>query len=238
MPDAALDVSGLSLVRGAVRLGPITFSLPGSGCYWLTGDSGAGKSLLLESLAGFHAEACGSIRVEDEQGWREVGEFAPERRSIALMPQRWRLFPHWSVARNLRFAARLGSAPPERLRRLADRLDVARLLDRPSRALSGGETQRVALIQTLLAPARILLLDEPLSAVDAALQSTVLDLLHEEASANGRICIVAAHRALEGHPMQGMIRIERGQLISPAGAPIRDQAEILIPAKLRAGRLV
>ena len=234
MPEASLDVSRLSLSRtpsgASALLGPLSFSLPHAGCWWLAGVSGAGKSLLMESLAGFHADAQGSVRVNG----KEVGRYAPERRSITLMPQRWKLFPHWTVARNLRFAARLadaeGRAPdpgahpdrlnpdlqePDRSVRLARRLQVADLLRRPARALSGGETQRIALIQTLLAPARILLLDEPLSAVDAALQSVVLDLLEEECASSGRICLLASHKPFATHPMQGTLNIAKGLLVSP-----------------------
>src|SRR5271170_2221823 len=115
----SLEVSALSLSHGTKALGPISFTLPHAGCWWLTGVSGAGKSLLLESLAGFHSEAVGSVRMNG----REVGGLAPELRSIALMSQRWRLFPHWTVARNLRFAARLSSSSPERLRQLAGQLE-------------------------------------------------------------------------------------------------------------------
>src|SRR5271165_589561 len=121
MPETSLEVSGLSLERNSVSLGPISFTLPHTGCWWLAGVSGAGKSLLMESLAGFHAAAQGSIRVSG----KEVSPCAPERRSIALMPQRWRLFPHWSVARNLRFAARLSETGLERTQLLAERLQVA-----------------------------------------------------------------------------------------------------------------
>jgi ABC-type lipoprotein export system ATPase subunit len=137
------------------------------------------------------------------------------------MPQRWRLFPHWNVAHNLRFAAHLnsnlrGSKQRMRILQLTQRLQVAHLLKRPTRALSGGETQRIALIQTLLSPAKVLLLDEPLSAVDAALQSAVLELLGEESARYPRICLIAVHRPHSGHPMQGTLPIEKGQLISEA----------------------
>jgi ABC-type sugar transport system ATPase subunit len=164
----------------------------------------------MESLAGFHAEAQGSIRVSE----KEVGHSAPERRSISLMSQRCRLFPHWTVARNLRFAAQLSGAPGDRIDVLAKYLQVDELLDRPARALSGGETQRIALIQTLLSPAKVLLLDEPLSAIDAALQSVVLDLLQEESEKNHRICLVAAHRATTTYPMQGTFLLKDGHLLA------------------------
>ena len=206
----SLEVKELRLARGAACLGPLSFTLSHPGCWWLTGVSGAGKSLLLESLAGFHADAKGIIRVAGKQ----VADLAPEHRSIALMPQRWRLFPHWTVARNLRFAARLSQTPTARVEELAHRIQVQSLLNRPTSALSGGETQRLALIQTLLSPAKVLLLDEPLSAVDTTLQSTVLDLLQEESATGQRICLIAAHRATPGYPMDGTLAIEDGQLLS------------------------
>jgi molybdate/tungstate transport system ATP-binding protein len=210
MPEISLEVSSLALSRGAAQLGPISFALPHAGCWWLTGASGAGKSLLLESLAGFHVEVQGSIRVIAE----EVSDRAPERRSITLMPQRWRLFPHWTVGRNLRFAARLSGSTKDRIETLAKRLQITDLLHRPTRALSGGETQRIALIQTLLAPSPILLLDEPLSAVDAALQSVVLDLLQGESANNHRIILIAAHRATPDYPLRGSFLLEGGQMVA------------------------
>jgi molybdate/tungstate transport system ATP-binding protein len=212
LPVPSLDVSGLSLLDSTKSLGPLSLTLPHAGCWWLTGVSGAGKSLLMESLAGFHAGAEGSIRVNG----KEISHCAPERRSIALMPQRWRLFPHLTVARNLRFAAKLSATRPDRIQRLASHMQVQALLHRPTRALSGGETQRIALIQTLLSPAKVLLLDEPLSAIDAALQSVVLDLLREESEKSHRICLIAAHRVTSDYPMQGKLLLEGGRLVATA----------------------
>ena len=203
-----LEVSALSLVRPGLRLGPASFALAERGCWWLLGDSGAGKSLLLESLAGFHANAQGSVRLDG----REIGNLAPERRSVALMPQRWQLFPHWTAMRNLRFAAKLGGVGDHRIRELTRRLQVDHLLGRNPRALSGGESQRLTLAQTLLSPARVLLLDEPCSAIDLALQSSILELLLEECEKGGRICLLAAHRPIAAFPLCGSLRMEGCQL--------------------------
>jgi molybdate/tungstate transport system ATP-binding protein len=213
-PSASLTVGQLVLSKQTAQLCPISFKLPRPGCWWLAGPSGAGKSLLLESLAGFHAEASGSIRVNLGASSHEVSNLAPELRSIALMPQRWRLFPHWTVARNLRFAANLSKASQTRITALAEHLAVDHLLKRSTRALSGGETQRIVLIQTLLSPARVLLLDEPLSAVDVALQSKVLDLLQEESEKNHRTCLIAVHHAPANYPMQGTFLLKDGKLLA------------------------
>jgi ABC-type sugar transport system ATPase subunit len=205
----SLDLRALALDHDPAKLGPISFTLSHAGCWWLAGASGAGKSLLMESLAGFHHKARGSVRVNG----KEISHCSPERRAISLMPQRWKLFPHWTVARNLSFAAKLGGANPDRIAQLTQRLQVRDLLNRPPRALSGGETQRIALIQTLLSPAKILLLDEPLSAIDAALQAAVLDLLEDETAAQRRICLIAAHRPIHGFPLRGTFLIDKGRLL-------------------------
>lgn len=207
--NISLEVTSLALHRTSVALGPASFSLPHAGCWWLAGVSGAGKSLLMESLAGFHAETEGSVRVCGA----EVANLAPERRSIALMPQRWRLFPHLNALQNLRYAAKLGAASVTRVDALCSDLAIAPLLKRPARELSGGEAQRIALVQTLLSPARILLLDEPFSAMDSALQTVAFDLLQAESAAHSRICLVAAHRPVAGYPLQGTLWIERGKLV-------------------------
>ena len=201
-------MTALSLSGGAKALGPVSFTLPHAGCWWLAGVSGAGKSLLMESLAGFHAEAQGSIRVNG----KEVSHHAPERRSIALMPQRWRLFPHWTVARNLRFAAHL-AAPTTETHRLTRETQTSPTLPRPPHPRA--QRRRNSTHRPDSDPAltgKVLLLDEPLSAVDSALQSVVLDLLQEESAVNQRICLIAAHRSFPAHPMQGTMNIAEGQL--------------------------
>lgn len=211
---STLEVRGLEWRLPGLTLGPISFHLRGPGCWWVLGPSGAGKSMLFECLSGFHAQSSGLVKVLG----REVSHLAPEQRSIAMMPQRWQLFPHWTARQNLRYAAALAGQPPERVQEVAESLEVAPLLDRSPREISGGETQRFALAQTLLSPAKVLLLDEPLSAIDAPQRINVLNLVIREAADKGRTFLIASHRPIEGAPLQGFLRVDNCQLSEQSGA--------------------
>jgi len=147
----------------------------------ISGPSGAGKTTLLELIAGLRRPRTGRIRLDDTvlEDVASGIHLAPERRRIGYVPQDLALFPHLSVRRNLFFgqarAESLAAAPaPERVIAL---LEIAPLLDRRISAISGGERQRVALGRALLAGPRLLLLDEPLSNLDARLKGRILPYL-------------------------------------------------------------
>lgn len=146
----------------------------------LFGPSGAGKSTLLRILAGFEREARAQVR-HDGEVWQDERTFLPpHRRGVGYMFQDGRLFPHLDVAGNLRYAERRSKARPgPRFGDVVDALGLAPLLDRRTGMLSGGERQRVALGRTLLARPRLLLADEPLTALDARRKAEILPLLAE-----------------------------------------------------------
>ncbi|MGR3433551.1 MAG: molybdenum ABC transporter ATP-binding protein [Shimia sp.] len=136
----------------------------GPGVTALYGPSGAGKTSVLRAVAGLLA----ADRAEVEVAGRDLAGRPPEARGIGYVFQEARLFPHLTVAGNLDFAARVGRPPPPDLRaRLVALLDLAPLLDRRPRGLSGGEANRVALARALLSAPDLLCLDEPLAALDA-----------------------------------------------------------------------
>ncbi len=153
----------------------------GDGVTGIFGPSGAGKSTLLEILAGLRAPDEGSVSIGGTKVFdRAAGiDVAPERRNIGYVFQEARLFPHLSVRSNLLYGWRLRqphqrSITPERIVEL---LELEQLLDRPVQGLSGGEAQRLALGRALLCSPRLLLLDEPVSALDAGLRRSVLGFL-------------------------------------------------------------
>ena len=132
----------------------------------IVGPTGAGKTLLLELLLGVHHPDAGRIFV----GEREVTGLPPEKRGIGMVYQDYLLFPHLDVARNLAFGLRYQKGDREhgqrRVSEIAELLGIKHLLHRYPYTLSGGEKQRVAIGRALVTEPRVLLLDEPLSALD------------------------------------------------------------------------
>ncbi|WP_037066930.1 molybdenum ABC transporter ATP-binding protein [Allorhizobium undicola] len=150
----------------------------GPGLTVLFGPSGSGKTTMVNAVAGLLSPDAGHIRF-GEHVWSDAGGghfVPPHRRRIGYVFQEARLFPHMSVAANLRYGARFvpKGAARESLERISDLLRLTPLLRRMPAALSGGERQRVALGRALMASPRLLLMDEPLSALDHDLKQQIL----------------------------------------------------------------
>ena len=159
-----------------LRSFPLELALPlGSETVALVGPSGAGKSTVLRAIAGLTRPARGTIVCDDEIWFSsEDGvDLAPEDRSVGLVFQEYALFPHMTVRRNIGYGGK------GRVDELLGRLHIEALADVRPGQLSGGERQRVALARALARDPRILLLDEPLSALDAHTKATVRAELRE-----------------------------------------------------------
>lgn len=142
----------------------------------LSGPSGAGKTTLLEALAGIRKPTRGEIvagGVTMFSAARKI-DVPPRHRRIGYVPQDALLFPHMNVRSNLLFGAK---ASPVEIAALAEMLEIAPLLDRRVHGLSGGERQRVALGRALMTNPALLLMDEPLAAVDRARRERILPYL-------------------------------------------------------------
>ncbi|MDD4497510.1 MAG: ATP-binding cassette domain-containing protein [Methanosarcinaceae archaeon] len=141
----------------------------------ILGPTGAGKTLILELIAGFHRPDSGKILIDG----RDVTDFFPEKRGLAFVYQNYSLFPHMSVKKNIEFGMRMKKLKkaPEEIREITDYLKITPLLDRYPLTLSGGEQQRVALARALMTDPHILMLDEPLSALDPRTQASAREML-------------------------------------------------------------
>ena len=160
------------------RLGERTIAArfaTGPGITAVVGPSGVGKTSLLLMLAGLLRPDAGRIVVAGRVLFDGAVDLPPERRACGMVFQDLRLFPHLSVAANLRY----GMKGPGDLADMAAFMGIGDLLDRMPRSLSGGEGQRVALARALLSSPRFLLLDEPLSALDGPRKGEIMALIEK-----------------------------------------------------------
>jgi len=196
---APLRVTGLTLTRdGATILRDVTLEgLPGRPLA-LIGPSGSGKTTLLMALAGLIQPSSGEVRVGDRALARLNGaqRDALRRHELSLLSQELNLLPELSVERNAALAPLVaGLGAPAALTRAREELSLLgmeALLRRPAKALSRGQQQRVALARALAHPGTTLLLDEPTTALDAALRDRLLERLSLRANA-GQTLILATH---------------------------------------------
>lgn len=159
-------------------------TLPMHGVSALFGPSGSGKTTLLRLMAGLERAADGSLAL-GATVWQDATRFVPaHQRPIGFVFQDARLFPHLSVRQNLAYGQRRAGAGGA-IEAMAERLGITHLLARKPDRLSGGEAQRVAIARALLTEPRILMMDEPLAALDAARKAEILpylERLHAEAN--------------------------------------------------------
>ncbi|KSW11532.1 hypothetical protein CF15_01450 [Pyrodictium occultum] len=174
-PAPALRVEDLWVKRKSrLVLRGVSLELEEPSILVVLGPNGAGKTTLLETVAGLVKPSRGRIVVSGETVYSSAPprvNTPPERRGVAYVPQDYGLFPHMTVYENIAFGLRARRCPGEdvdrRVRGVAGVLGIEHLLDRRPAELSGGERQRVALARALAVEPRLLLLDEPFSALDA-----------------------------------------------------------------------
>ncbi|PSQ15653.1 ABC transporter ATP-binding protein [Halobacteriales archaeon QS_8_69_26] len=158
----------------ATAMRDVTFTAREGEFFTLVGPSGCGKTTTLRTIAGFESPTEGSIRFGD----REMTGVPPEDRDVGIVFQSYALFPHMSVAENVGYGLRFRDPPGgqdrgERIAAMLDLVDLGVLGDRDPDQLSGGQRQRVALARALAPGPEVLLLDEPMSALDARLRESL-----------------------------------------------------------------
>ncbi|MBL6617461.1 MAG: ABC transporter ATP-binding protein [Reyranella sp.] len=163
----------------------------------LLGPSGCGKTTTLQMIAGFVEPSGGSIRLEG----RDLLAVKPARRGLGIVFQSYALFPHMTVAENVGFGLEMqGVAAPERIKRIGETLELVGLsafAGRYPRQMSGGQQQRVALARALVIRPQILLLDEPLSNLDAKLREEMQIELRQIQRTVGTTTILVTHDQAE-----------------------------------------
>jgi ABC-type Fe3+/spermidine/putrescine transport system ATPase subunit len=207
-----IRIENLQVDLGDFHLKDINLEVAENEYFIILGPTAAGKTVLLESIAGLNPLKNGRIFI----GQRDITSLSPEKRGVSLVYQDHALFPHLSVKNNITYGLRLQKSPAAQIQATLDwlngLLNISYLFDRRPNSLSGGERQKVALARALSIKPAILLLDEPLSALDPetrenvqrelksvhrAFKSTIIHVTHdfEEAMSLGtRIAVIGEGR--------------------------------------------
>ncbi|MEA5455464.1 ABC transporter ATP-binding protein [Sinomonas sp. JGH33] len=185
----------------------------------LLGPSGCGKTTTLRMLAGYTRPTSGRIEI----GGRDATALPPEKRNLGMVFQSYALFPHLSVGENVGYGLKLRKvAGPERRRRVAEALDMVglgHLGDRKPKALSGGQQQRVALARAIAIQPEILLLDEPLSNLDARLRLQMRSEIRRIQQQTGLTVVLVTHDQEEALEMSDVMVLMRSGKIMQKDTP-------------------
>jgi ABC-type sugar transport system ATPase subunit len=211
-----IAVEGLSIRQGAFALEGVTFAVPTGAYAVLMGATGGGKTTVLEAIAGLRRPTAGRVVL----GGRDVTALPPAARNVGYVPQDGVLFPTMTVRENLAFALGVRSTAPKeidaRVSELAEQLGLTALLARRAVGLSGGESQRVALGRALAFRPPVLLLDEPLNAVDEVTHDRLVALLRDVRDRRETTVLHVTHSRAEADLLGAEVLRFEGGRVTPA----------------------
>lgn len=174
-----INVENVSVRRGSFLLDNVNFSVRENEIMAILGKTGAGKTLLLETIAGFNLPQSGAVMLRGEP----IHKIPVYHRNIGYLYQDYSLFPHMTAADNIGYSLKLQRRPKKeikaRVEEIAERFGIRSILDQYPGTLSGGEQQRVALARALMMRVPLLLLDEPFSALDPVTKNGLYQMLHQ-----------------------------------------------------------
>lgn len=209
-----IKIENVSKDMGEFYLKNISLDIEKGEYLMILGPTGAGKTILLETIAGIYTPDNGSIYLNG----RDITRLPPRRRNIGMVYQDFTLFPHLNVEKNIRFGLTYSTIPEketgERVAMLTDLLDISHLLHRYPGTLSGGEQQRVAIARALIIQPEVLLLDEPLSALDSETRGKLRDELRKIHSLTRTTVIHVTHSFNEAFLLGNKMAImNKGEII-------------------------
>ena len=208
-----------SYTRGKLVLKPLELEIASGELFFLLGPSGCGKSTLLRLIAGFLKPDSGRIFFDD----RDVTDLPPEKRNAPMVFQNYALWPHLSVFDNVAFGLKAqkvrSSEVRERAMAALETVRMADFADRKTPQLSGGQQQRVALARALAVAPELILLDEPLSNLDAKLRDEMRDELREICRSRKLTAIYVTHDRREALSMADRMAVLNTGVIAQLGTP-------------------
>ncbi|KVK40011.1 ABC transporter permease [Agrobacterium sp. D14] len=217
---AAVEITSIKKsYRDVIALSDINISIPSGSFFTLLGPSGCGKTTLLRTIAGFHQQDSGSISIE-----RQAIEHVPaHKRDVGMVFQDYAVFPHISVFDNIAFGLKQRKASSteirERVGKILDIVQLAPYAKRMPHELSGGQQQRVGLARALVINPKVLLMDEPLSNLDAKLRVDLRRELREIQQAMNITTVYVTHDQEEALAMSDLVCVMYGGVIQQAAAP-------------------
>ncbi|WP_396611135.1 ABC transporter ATP-binding protein [Haloferax sp. S1W] len=216
-----LELDGVSKRYGtATALEDVSLSVEDGEFFTLVGPSGCGKTTTLRCIAGFESPTEGAVRFDGES---MVG-VPPEQRGVGVVFQNYALFPHMSVGENVAYGLRFVDTPggvskETRVSELLDLVDLSGFEDRDPDSLSGGQQQRVALARALAPGPELLLLDEPMSALDARLRERLRRQVKRIQSELGVTTVYVTHDQSEALAISDRVAVLNGGRVEQVGVP-------------------